>query len=51
MLTTGTCRNMEYDISELYNLNESNQGSKLLICMIGLSGCGKTCVTWKAPEN
>ena len=49
-MTTGTCRNMEYDISELYNLNESNQGSKLLICMVGLSGCGKTFVAEKLVE-
>lgn len=41
---------MEYDISELYNLNESNQGSKLLICMVGLSGCGKTFAAEKLVE-
>lgn len=36
------CRNMDYDVSGMDTQDGINHGSKLLICMVGLSGCGKT---------
>ena len=41
------CRNMEYEIYGMDASDELNSGSKLLICMVGVSGCGKTCVILK----
>ena len=35
-------RDMDYDVAEMDSDGGTRLGSKLLICMIGLSGCGKT---------
>ncbi len=33
---------MDYDVADMGQEGGSQGGTKLLICMIGLSGCGKT---------
>ena len=33
---------MDYEIAGMETNNGPNNGSKLLICMVGVSGCGKT---------
>ena len=35
---------MDYDVADMGQEGGSQGGTKLLICMIGLSGCGKTFV-------
>ena len=35
-------RDMDYDVADMIPDGSSKHGVKLLICMVGLSGCGKT---------
>lgn len=35
-------RDMDYDVADMIPEGVQKHGTKLLICMVGLSGCGKT---------
>lgn len=41
-METIPCRDLEYGVSGMEADDNLHHGSKLLICMVGLSGCGKT---------
>ena len=35
---------MDYDVADMNECEDPNGATKLLICMVGFSGCGKTLV-------
>ena len=37
---------MDYDVADMNEREDPNGATKLLICMVGLSGCGKTFLLW-----